>query len=169
VVIMDSMRPLLLFCSAALIFGGCRYDPNAHLYTTQEPLAKDLVGTYILKQQTATSGGLSALGGRLAVIRLAADGSFVAANVPSGALKVASEKDASVPTELLSRSGRWRIAPVGGVDNGFGEKLHWGVYLDSPTADVAPAGLTGVRPPYGLIFTLGDPDLGQSMILERQN
>lgn len=164
------MGPLLLLCSAALfICGGCQYDPHAHLYTTQEPRPQDLVGRYKLKQQTVTTDGLSAFGGRLSMVELVADGSFVATNVPSRTLAHAPQKDGNIFATLLNGSGRWRIGAVGGVDNGLGERTHWGVYLDSPVADIEPAGLTGARPPYGLIFNLGDPDLGQAMVFERQN
>ena len=30
-----------------------------------------------------------------------------------------------------------------------------------------PVGLTGKKPPFGLIFTLGDPDSGDAMMLAR--
>lgn len=44
---------------------------------------------------------------------------------------------------------------------------HWGVYLESDAVDLDPPGLTGRKPPYGLIYTLGDPDSGDAMIFER--
>jgi hypothetical protein len=165
------MKSLSLMCFAALIIcGSCQYDPYAHLYTTQKPRPQDLVGRYKLKQQTVTTDGLSALAGRLSVVELAADGSFLASNVPPRAsLSVAPEAGGSIIGRLLNGSGRWRVGAVGGVDNGLGERTHWGVYFDSTASDIAPVGLTGARPPYGLIFTLGDPDLGTAMIFERQN
>jgi hypothetical protein len=165
------MKSLLMMCLAALIIcDSCQYDRYAHLYTTQKPRPEDLVGRYKLKQQTVTSDGLSALAGRLSVVELVADGSFLAFNVPPKAsLTLAPEVDGSIFAKLLNGSGRWRIGAVGGVDNGLGERTHWGVYFDSTTSDIEPVGLTGARPPYGLIFTLGDPDLGEAMIFERQN
>lgn len=49
------------------------------------------------------------------------------------------------------------------IDDGFGEsETHWGVRLGSPPS--AFAGFTGDKPPYGLIFTIGDPDTGTVMI-----
>jgi len=102
------------------------------------------------------------------VVELASDGSFVAANVPPSS--PLADVDGHIFSKLLGGSGRWRIDAVGGIDNGLAhEKTHWGVYLDSPTANIRPAGLTGTKFPYGLVFNLGDPDSGKAMILERQN
>lgn len=42
-----------------------------------------------------------------------------------------------------------------------------GVSLKSDDADLDSSGLTGRKPPYGLIYTLGDPDSGKAMIFER--
>ena len=116
-----------------------------------------------------TDGGLSALHGKVAQVELIHDGTFIAHNIPARSVAEAPEAGGSMSENLLNASGRWRIAAVGGVDNGLGERTHWGVYLDSTTADIEPAGLIGARPPYGLILTFGDPDLGHAMVFARQN
>lgn len=110
---------------------------------------------------------MSALGGRTSTVELLADGRFTANNVPP---QSSETPDARLFKKLLSGSGNWRIDSVGGIDNGLGrEQTHWGVYLESPMVHIEAAGLTGTKPPYGLIFTLGDPDSGQAMFFERRN
>jgi hypothetical protein len=154
---------------ALLACGSCQYDPHAHLYTTRKPSPQDLVGRYKLKWQTVTGDGLLAFGGKLPVVELFADGSFTATNLPPGGPQI-SVLDRDFWRTLLNGSGHWRVDAVGGIDNGFGrEEIHWGVYLESVAAPLHPAGLTGTKLPYGLIFTLGDPDLGEAMFFERQN
>ena len=39
--------------------------------------------------------------------------------------------------------------------------------MDSPVAKMHHINLTGQRPPYGLVFVLGDPDSDYTMMLER--
>jgi hypothetical protein len=161
------MKLVLLCFAAFLACVSCRYDPYADLYTTQKPLSQDIVGRYKLVRQTVTRDGLPALGERRPTVELLADGKFIAINLPPPAAPV---RDASFFGRLLSASGNWRIDSVGGVDNGIGRELtHWGVYLEASNADIEPAGLMGANPPYGLIFTVGDPDAGQAMVFERQN
>jgi len=148
-----------------LVLNGCQYDPYAHLYTTDKPETTNVVGSYVLTSQTLIPGGLTALRGRTGSIELRADGTFIATNVPP-------RQDGFPPTNfldpLISGSGTWRIGSVGSVDDGRRPlKTHWGVYLDSPAAKLASVGLTSPKPPYGLIYTLGDPDSGEALILER--
>ena len=154
---------LMLF----LVLNGCQYDPHAHLYTTDKPETTNVVGSYVLTSQTLTPGGLTALRGRTCSLELRADGTFIATNVPPW-------QEGFPPTNffdtLISGSGTWRIDSVGSVDDGRKPlKIHWGVYLDSPAAKFAAVGLTSPKPPYGLIYTLGDPDSGEALILERKN
>jgi hypothetical protein len=154
--------PLLIL---TLLVQGCQYDPHARLYTTEEPQTTNVLGRYTLTSQTLTRDGLTGLRGKPCTIELRADGTFVATNVPPW-------QPGFPPTNffdrLVSGSGTWRIDSVGSVDDGRKPlKTHWGVYLDSPITKIEPVGLTGQKPPYGLIFTLGDPDSGDAMILER--
>lgn len=150
---------------ALLLALGCQYDPHARLYTLEEPQKTNVVGHYTLTSQTVTGGGLAALSGKVCAVELRADGTFAATNIPpwqSGFPKT------NFFNTLISASGTWRIASVGSVDDGRKPlKTHWGVELESPTLRPHPVGLTGSKPPYGLIYTLGDPDSGEAMILER--
>jgi hypothetical protein len=119
----------------------------------------------VLKNQTVTSGGLSAMQWRMCEVQLAADGTFTATNVPPF---VFAAPPISSLTALVSGSGTWQLGGVGGVDNGWGKhKTHWGVHLKSQGARLESLGFSGDKPPYGLIFTIGDPDSGTVMILER--
>ncbi len=148
-----------------LLTASCQYDPHAHLYTTKKPQPADVVGRYVLTDQTVVAGGVSALQGKPCVIDLRADGTFTATNVPPWET---DSPGTDFFNTLLSGSGTWRIDSVGSVDDGGRPlKTHWGVYLDSQTVKMEPVGLTGQKPQYGLIFTLGDPDSGDAMILER--
>jgi hypothetical protein len=161
--------PAMVVMVALIACGSCQYDPHTHLYTTRKPSQQALVGRYELKRQTVSGDGLSALGGKLPAVELFADGSFTATRVPPRGPQTAAS-DREFWGELLNASGRWRVGSVGGIDNGFGrEETHWGVYLDAETTPVDAAGLTGTKPPYGLIFKVGDPDSGEAMFLERQN
>ena len=156
---------LLLFILVFLA-QGCQYDPNAHLLTNEKPLAKDVAGRYILKSQTVALGGLSALQGRSSILDLRVDGTFIASNVPRW--EFGSSPGTNFFSTLISGSGTWRIGTVGAVSDGLNKsKLSWGVYLDSKSAKFMPVGFTEQKPPYGLIFTLGDPDSGEAMIYER--
>jgi len=158
------MRTLLCL-AAVVLLQGCQYDPYAHIFTTEKPQTNAVVGRYLLKDQTVVSGGLSAMRGRPCVVELAADGTFVATNVPAfvfGAPPITSLDS------LVSGRGTWRLESVGGVDNGSGKiKTCWGAHLDSQSPRIQSPGFTGDRSPYGLIFTIGDPDSGTVMILER--
>lgn len=145
---------------------GCQYDPYAHLYTTEKPEASAVAGRYKLKDQTVSAGGLSALHGKTSIVELRADRTFIATNVPPQQL---GSPGTDFFNTLLSDSGTWRLDAVGGVDSGWGSiKTNWGIYFDSKAARISAAALTGKKPPYGLIFTLGDPDSGQAMILEKE-
>jgi len=158
------MRALLCLLGMVLL-QGCQYDPYAHTFTTEKPQTNDVVGRYVLKDQTIVSGGLSAMQGRTCFVELAADGTFVATNLPPfvfGAPPITSL------SSLVAGSGKWQLDSVGGVDSGTGNiKTHWGVHLDSPSPQIQSPGFTGDKTPYGLIFTIGDPDSGTVMILER--
>lgn len=153
---------VLMFLAA-----GCQDDPYARLCTTEKPQTNDVVGRYTLKDQTIVLGGAEAMKGRPCVVELAADGTFTATNVPPfspGSPPINSLK------LLVSGSGTWRLESVGAVDDGSGQlKTHWGVRLDSVAPKLDAPGLTSNQPPYGLIYSIGDPDSGTVMLFERAN
>jgi hypothetical protein len=156
------MRALLIV-SSVMCVAGCQHDPHAHRYATEKPPLRELVGTYVLKSETLLQSDLAELSGRACIVELHVDGTFRAENVPLRELKSAGP---GFFGKLRSGSGKWRVDPVGTVDNGWQVKTVWGVYLDSP-ARFTPAHIAGQRPPYSLIFSLGDPDSGEVLVLER--
>jgi hypothetical protein len=159
------MRGSILSTLMLLIL-ACQYDPFAHLYTTQKPAEADLVGAYVLSSQTVTLEGIEELDGKSRTVVLQEDGLFTVTNVP---LWEHSAEATAVFESLVSGSGRWRLGTVGAVETFRGAKDHWGVYFDTEEQAIMPAGLTGSGPPYGLVFGIGDPDLGHAFILKRVN
>ena len=160
------MRIVLLFAFMVLI-QGCQYDPHAQLYTTDKPKESDVVSLYTLTSQSVTRDGLAVMQGHPCFIELRADGTFIATNVPP--LMLGHSPDANFFSTLISGSGTWHFADVGGVGDGSGTvKTHWGVDMDSAAAHFMPVGLSGAKSPYGLIYTLGDPDEGMALILEKK-
>ncbi len=169
---MKSIRPMMrsIFFAALvlpLLACACQYDPYAYLFTTEKPKAEDLVGTFLLKEQTLAAGGLSVLEGKQARIELHADGTFTASDFPHWrTAKGAYEFD-----EFQAITGKWEIGRVGGVSNGVDQvKDAWGIYIRDTIPDQGSTfytNFTGNKPPYGLIFTYGDPDSGAVMIFEK--
>jgi hypothetical protein len=154
---------VLLLCFLSLAT-GCQYDPHAHLYTTERPRESDVVGLYVLKTHQAVSVGVPTLPSGAARVELRSDGTFVATKVPQEGVEGPGPDFFST---LRSGSGTWSLDRIGSVDNGWSMKPTWGIRLDSTTAKLMAPGLMGKTSPYGLIFTLGDPDGGDAMILER--
>jgi hypothetical protein len=149
----------------ALAAAGCQYDPYAHEFTTAKPDPAALAGIYRLKEQTVAPGGLTALGGKECKVDLRDDGTFVATHVPPFS---AEQTGPSLLNRLVSGQGRWRVESVGAVSDGQGPaRTHWGIRLESESEAMMAPGLKGDGPPYGLIFTIGDPDAGQVLILEK--
>lgn len=155
---------LALLIGTTVCVAACQYDPHAHLYTRSRPPASDVAGVYRLTSETLLKSDLAGFDKRACLVSLNADGTFEAVNVPPWDLDFPGS---DFVERLLSGAGTWRIDAIGAVDNGWTSQHVWGVYLDSPTVKLAPAHLTGQKSPYGLIFSLGDPDGGEALILTR--
>ncbi len=149
-----------------LLISGCPSDPNADFYTTVEPKPADVAGRYVLTNQSVQSGGLERLPGKASSIELHEDGTFTAVNLPPSG---SDADDEQFFNKLVSDSGTWKVTSVGSIANGGQPpKTHWGVGFTCETAEIMPGGLTGSGPPYGLLFTIGDPDRAKSMCFERE-
>lgn len=145
---------LLILLSVACF---CQFDPYAYLLTTKEPEAADVTGLYILKEQTLTDEGLDFLQGKQITIDLAPDGTATLSNFP---LWLEGGISSYKLDRFLSGSGRWEVGTVGVLSEGDDV---WGIRF----SEINSASLTGDQPPYGLIFTYGDPDSGDVMIFEK--
>jgi hypothetical protein len=151
----------------AVLLSGCQFDPFAHTYTTAQPDESKIVGHYQLVMQTLTTNGVAQFSGQLPSIDLRVDGTFSATNIPPWGI---SFPDTNFLITLVSGSGQWSIESVGSVDNGATLQTIWGVRLDPSNGKAVfdfPK-LMGTNSPYGLIFTLGDPDSGHVMIFGRE-
>jgi hypothetical protein len=152
------MRKVLF--ALALLLTGCQYDPHADLYTTNEPNTDDIAGTYVLDKFDLPMDSSKAP--HDVEIEIRRDGTFTATNIPPWKMGEASTNFFS---QLLSGDGKWEKDTVGTRSD---SKRIWGIDLRTPDNRFAPAALTGEKPPYGLIFTLGDPDSGQAVLLRKR-
>ncbi len=160
-------QPMRFTCllGTLMIALGCQYDPHAHLYTTEKPSVEVLIGSYKLTRQTVIKVEMPDLLKNECSVELRSDGSFSATNLPPW---VDGFPSTNFFSTLLSGSGKWRVDSVGSIDHGGPPlKTHWGIYFDGVSNKLEPAGLTGSNSPYGLVFTIGDPDSGQAMFFEK--
>jgi hypothetical protein len=139
----------------------CQFDPFANRLTTVKPNAADVIGAYVLTEQTLTSDGLDFLNGKLATIELLPNNTFEAHDFPVWQESVAGGYEFD---QLISTNGNWVIQEVGGVSTGGDDiKPVWGLNF---SGIIISASFTGNQSPYSLIFTFGDPDNGNVMIFE---
>ncbi len=129
-----------------------------------EPKAADVVGTYILSDQTVIPGGLSALGGRQCVLNVFADGRFSITNYPDcdGALFSKLKQY----NTFHSTVGTWELAVIG-ASYGYGpvRKQCWGLRF---THKIGGAAFTGPDPPYGLLTIIDDPDCNYTLRFKKK-
>ena len=138
----------LLLPIFALLLAGCnRGAQSGEPFTTSQPAAADIPGSYLLVSQTVTTNGLSELKGRSCELDLASDGTFTITNYIPG---------------FVAATGHWRCATVGST---HGRDM-WGVRFDSP--QIEDAAFSGLTAPYRLVMIFGDPDSDQTMIYEKK-
>lgn len=160
---METRRCVSILLIAAAVAGGCGQDVVSQArkqhrdFVGAEPTRADVVGTYVLSDQTVIPGGVSALGGRLCQLEVVADGTFIITNYPdyTGA-RPSSLKQYGT---LYSTTGTWTLGTVG-TSYGYGPdpKDCWGLRFSGSDKKVDPMAFTGSRAPYGLLMILGDPD-----------
>ena len=143
---------------------GCQRQPDGWRpmppVTTTQPRQEDIVGSYLLTQQTITSNGLAVLQGRQCQLDLGPDGSFSITNYPIW-IETSSE-DIHI-TNFVFTTGHWAGDKIGST---HGQPL-WGVRFDANTHILATA-LTGKQAPYGLFMIYGDGDEGREMVFEKR-
>lgn len=150
-----------LITSFLFALWGCQYDPHAHLLSNEKPTVADLVGVYV-KDKCFIPAGYGAEPKEIEV-ELRADGSFEATNVPPWSVE---GLEANFYGNLVSDTGHWVIERMGTIDPG-GHPL-WGVYLRGPGNRILPPHVTSSEGSFGLIFTIGDPDSGDAILLKRK-
>ncbi len=71
--------------------------------------------------------------------------------------------------DFRGENGEWVKDILGAIDIEKKENLkHWGIHLIGMPVELRGAGLMNEKYPYNLIFTFGDPDLGEAMIFKKQ-
>ena len=150
----------MLFAFFLFALAGCQYDPHGDIYTTTEPKVEDIVGTYVLDRFDLPMD-TSKIHCDVTV-DLHVDGSFNATNIPPWGI---GEVHTNFFSLLSSGNGKWEKSALGTLD---GSKRIWGAYLRTPDNRFHPVDFTGDKPPYGLIFTLGDPDSGNAVLLKKK-
>ena len=154
------MRATLLTFFLILLV-GCGHqedwDKYAESLTTTQPKQEDVLGTYLLTQQTISTNGVTAIGGRSCQFNLRADGSFAVTNYPTWT-------NGQVES-FISTTGHWHCATVGFVHS---HQDVWGIRFDDTDRRIDLLSFTGKAAPYGLLMTYGDPDENAVMIFEKK-
>lgn len=150
-----------------ILLTSCQYDPYAHNYTTVEPTAKDVIGTYEFHMQTVdrrVDNNKFKNDRPLMVIK--ADKTYKIVGLPT--FKEIGPLDYKLSGRVFV-TGKWTIGTVGSISSGNGDySKHWGLYLESAPAELHNAGLLGREKPNGMIFGFGDPDSGDVMVLNKK-
>jgi hypothetical protein len=152
------MRPFTIFVLVLLI--GCKrddWDSYAQSLTTTKPNQKEIVGSYLLTQQTINTNGMAILQNRQCQLDLQPDGSFEITNYPIWT----NGQFAS----FISTIGHWHCDTVGFV---YSNQRVWGVRFSDADSRLDALSFTGKTAPYGLLMTYGDPDENAVMIFEKK-
>jgi len=161
------MKSIIRIILMPILFASCQYDPYAGNLTTKKPKIADITGTYKFQEQSVYDSPLikSAL---VSTITLKSDGTFEVNNMPDlVSNRTGSRLVKDLP--LVSKLGKWDMQTIGSVDNDFGKaKPNWGIKLDGMPESLTYIGFMNNSPPYKLIITYDDPDLGQVMIFSKK-
>ena len=130
------------------------------------PNKSDVVGTYILTDQSIIKGGISALQGRQCQLDIMSDGTFNIRNYPDW--RAVPSVAGTEFNSFTSTTGHWELSIVGS-SYGYGadRKDIWGLRFSESRNKIDPTALTGLKPHYGLLTILGDPDSNNNMRFKR--
>ena len=163
---------LLIITLAFIALCGCQYDPHAGNYTTHEPTAEEIVGTYELDQiyMESYSAGIGAKVTKLSAppsIRLLADGTFIAERFPCfSETRTGFEYKFE---DFRSINAKWSQTTVGSIGDGSGTtKTHYGISVDVLPSHLSSFGFTGAKKVDGLIIGFGDPDSGDAITFKKK-
>ncbi len=171
-----------LLSMTTVLVGGCggspagggwsRAEKNAEKTYREcvetEPQLNEIIGTYVLSDQTVIPGGLSALGGRKCQLDVLADGTFRVTDYPDFYAIVPGKS--TTFTSFISTTGRWRLEVIMTSDY-YGKKTPkdgWGLRFSGATRRISTPVFTGPTRPYGLLMFLGDPDSYFTLRFKRQ-
>jgi len=157
------MKRFLISFTIIAIATAC-YSPYADESLIVKPKKEDVVGNYVFGFQTVDNS-LDKEQLRKGRLEIKGDGTFNIVKLP--ALEIV--KPRTYKWAITSLSGTWTIETIGTIDFGAGGlKQHWGLILDSAPDELKYAGLMGKEKPIGIMFTFGDPDSGEVVMLEKK-
>jgi hypothetical protein len=150
---------LLLMVGCGLHDSHDSWDKYADSVTAVQPTQGDIVGSYLLTQQSINTNGMTVIGGRVCRLDLSSDGSFTVTNYP---IWTNSQLEG-----FISTNGHWRCDIVGSVHD---NQSVWGIRFDDTGRDrrMDSLSFTGKAAPYGLLMTYGDPDENAVMIFVKK-
>jgi hypothetical protein len=145
-------RIALLF---VVVLVACQYDPFVHEFTTERPSATDLLGAYVLDDESVHMLRDAHVTIPTSSFIIRPDGTFTLSRVPS--CWRAAYTCSSATEEV---SGKWRLGK---------HQDWWSLQLTCTNIDGQSteygnvAMIRGDEPPYKLHFTVGDPDTGEAL------
>jgi len=152
------------------ILAGCQYDPWADRFLTRQPDERDVVGLYAVDQASLQR-----------TIKLPTKGSLLKIN-PSARIILSADHKAAffyVPADLdglscsVTGRGTWQLGKNGSyitVWAQIADEEPNNSCKDTFTAKYAEElMLYGMKVPYKLHVTIGDPDSGDAVQFERRN
>lgn len=149
---------------ALVLMVGCQrkgsqdgWDHYASMLTTNQPSQQEVVGSYLLTQQTITTNGMTVFQGRQCRLDLQPNGSFAVTNYPTWTN--------SQIESFISTAGHWRCDRVGSV---YDNQPVWGISFADADRRLELLSFTGKAAPYGLLMTYGDPDENAVMVFEKK-
>jgi hypothetical protein len=157
------MKSFLVSFIIIAIATGC-YSPYADESLTIKPTSEDVVGNYEFDFQTVDNS-LDKEELQKSRLIINSDGTFEIVKLPA----LDTVKPRTYKWVLTSPSGTWTIETIETIDFGAGGlKQHWGLILDSAPEELKYAGLMGKEKPIGIMFTFGDPDSGEVVMLKKK-
>jgi len=136
---MEKVRKSIIIAFAVAMTSGCGQGPAENPAVTAakrehaefvdtKPETADVIGSYVLTDQTLVPGGMAALGGRQCQLDVLADGTFIVTNYP----QIAAHVRAQAFRSLVSATGSWQLATEM-TSYGYGPepKKCWGLHFNS--------------------------------------
>ncbi|MCW1884371.1 hypothetical protein OKA04_06480 [Luteolibacter flavescens] len=159
--------------SASLLLAACQYNPHAHRFSKRQPTVEEAAGTYVLTEalvDTVKTGLSAEIKDYAATSRiiLRHDGSAKFVRFPDFSRADDFTYSYKGPKDF---EGRWSIVASGTVSSGGDDsQTVYGIdfsFADGRKLFESPT-FTGSSAVDGVIFTLGDPDMGEILGFKKQ-